>query len=71
LFSYTDDSANHEDDIFEGYTLNISPVETISLQKAKEQYGTEGSLRGFFCSACLFSECLSAAMIASIAEKGY
>jgi len=73
LFSYTEDAANHEDGIFEDYSLNISPalpVETIPLQKAKELYGIEGNLRGFFCSACLFSECLSASMITSIADKG-
>ena len=62
-----------DDSVSENYGLNLSPalpVEIKSIQSAKEQYGVEGVLRGFLCSACLFSECLGALMITSIVQKG-
>lgn len=67
LCNFTDDS------VMEDYSLSVSPilpVETKTLQAAKEKYGVEGILRGFLCSACLFSECLGASTIASIVDKG-
>ena len=73
FYNYTADMQDIEDDIMEDYSLSLSPVlpvETKSVQSAKEQYGVEGILRGFMCSACLFSECLSAPIINSIVEKG-
>ena len=73
LFNITGDMHDLDDIVSEGYGLNLSmavPVETKSIELAREQYGVEGILRGFLCSACLFSECLSAPMITSIVDKG-
>ena len=73
FYDITGEVHDLDDSISECYSLNISsalPVETKSIQSAKEQYGVEGILRGFLCSACLFSECLSAPMVASIVDKG-
>ena len=73
LFNITGGMHDTDDTTLEGYSLNLSmalPVETKSVESAREQYGVEGILRGFLCSACLFSECLSAQMINSIVDKG-
>ena len=73
LCNITGEMYDLDDSVSESYGLNLSPalpVETKSIQSAKEQYGVEGILRGFLCSACLFSECLSAPVIASIVYKG-
>ena len=73
LYNITGGMGDLDDPESEGYGLNLSmglPVETKSIEAAKEQYGVEGILRGFVCSACLFSECLGAPMITSIVDKG-
>ena len=73
LYNITGEMHDIEDSISESYALNLSPalpVESKSIQSAKEQYGVEGILRGFLCSACLFSECLTTPMIASMVDKG-
>jgi len=73
FYNITGDMHEFDEAESAGYGLSISmalPVETKSVEAAKKQYGVEGILRGFLCSACLFSECLGATMIASIVDKG-
>ena len=73
LYNITTDMHAIDDSISEDYSLTLSPallVENKSLQSAKQQYGVEGNLKGFLCSACLFSECLSGPVITAIVSKG-